>query len=311
MPEPAADERHLKAGPAGSLHRSGLPSARSGLALACYLLSALLPGCPKGAVAAESPGTSRTPSAPDRSVRPACLPGGASAITVAGPDQNGMFTSVSRNGSGTPKRFFLTDIAGPSPTLRLDGVIGSGALEAWPAGPVNRWGAAPAWIAEPDTQAPAGQDLLQFRLLRSGLAMAAPYLGSMACSRDLLQAESAARNSHLGLWEQETILSTKNLKALTRAAGTYVLVEGRIVSLGKTARTRYLNFGRNWKTDFTATFPTDQEDAFRSALAGADGRLDSLSGRAVRIRGVIDMRDGPHIHLAHPGQLTILDGGED
>ena len=64
----------------------------------------------------------------------------------------------------------------------------------------------------------------------------------------------------------------------------------------------YLNFGRHYKEDFTAVI-----DARALKLFAAEG-LDPLQlGNAlVRVRGWIDLRDGPRIEVTHPEQIEVL-----
>jgi len=68
--------------------------------------------------------------------------------------------------------------------------------------------------------------------------------------------------------------------------------------------TIYVNFGRRWTEDFTATLLKRNERAFNAA--GLD--LKKLSGRNVRLRGVIEERGGPWIELTSPEQVEVLSG---
>jgi hypothetical protein len=183
-------------------------------------------------------------------------------------------------------------------------------LLAYPAGPRNRWGYIPAWIYDRSEQGHP-PSLLQENWLAAGVAQASPHYGDISCTERLDAAETVARRENLGLWKDHGIFSTRQAKRLSNAAGTYVIAEGRIVSLGKTRNTRYLNFGRYWKRDLTATVPVSSETLFEKALARYGLALDDLAGRAVRLRGVIEVHDGPLIRLTHPGQLIVLDGEKD
>ncbi|MBD8892215.1 hypothetical protein [Roseibium litorale] len=241
-----------------------------------------------------------------------CLPGDAAPAAITGPDEKGVFSALAATGSGGPgNRFVLADISPRTSPAEIAKTVQGETLWAWAAGKPNRWGLVPAWIVAAPQGTAGDTALQQIRLIDRGLAMAAPHFSSMACSKALIEAEHSARFAKRGRWQHEDALSTMNLNALTGAAGTYVLAEGRIVSLGKSAHTRYLNFGRNWKTDFTATLSTSQDKSFSDALAAAGMSLEDLAGHAVQIRGVVDLNDGPHIHMTHPGQLIILDGNED
>ena len=64
----------------------------------------------------------------------------------------------------------------------------------------------------------------------------------------------------------------------------------------------YLNFGRTWKQDFTAVID-------RAALALFSGSgIDplQLGGALVRVRGWVDIHDGPRIDVTHPEQIEVL-----
>ncbi|WP_417687406.1 hypothetical protein [Roseibium sp.] len=202
---------------------------------------------------------------------------------------------------------FLTDLV-PGFDKYASGFNGKAtSLRAYPAGPANRWNLVPAWIVFADDTG-TSMTLLQADLLAKGMAVADPTLANAPCAEVLLAAEQSARDGRLGQWEAQKVYSTRAPKMLIEKAGTHVLIEGRIVSLGKTARTRYLNFGHHWKSDLTAILSIGDEPAFVPALEKKGVSMDDLAGRAVRIRGYVEVRDGPLIRLSHPGQLEILDG---
>lgn len=63
--------------------------------------------------------------------------------------------------------------------------------------------------------------------------------------------------------------------------------------------TTYLNFGADWRSDFTVMI--DARARRRFDHAGID--LDALEGREVLARGWIRSRNGPMIEATHPEQL--------
>ena len=81
------------------------------------------------------------------------------------------------------------------------------------------------------------------------------------------------------------------------------LVEGRVLSTGRTRSMLYLNFGRSWSTDFTVTIPAAAADRFAAAGMAVEG----LAGRRVRVRGWLGQHDGPTMHVEHPEQIELLD----
>ena len=75
-----------------------------------------------------------------------------------------------------------------------------------------------------------------------------------------------------------------------------------VVAVAAVGRRVYLNFGLDWRTDFTAVVAAKKAPAF--AAAGIE--LARLAGRAVRLRGWIRRRNGPALTLTHPAQIELL-----
>ena len=83
---------------------------------------------------------------------------------------------------------------------------------------------------------------------------------------------------------------------------TFQIVEGEVVDAAVVRGRAYLNFGADWREDFTVTVAPKDRRAFENA--GLD--LESLAGRIVRVRGWLDSYNGPQIVLTHPEQLEIV-----
>jgi hypothetical protein len=146
--------------------------------------------------------------------------------------------------------------------------------------------------------------LLQAELVRSGRAIVRPGNDDDACSEALLALEAAARRDGTGLWgDSKTVAKATDRTSLLARSGLYALVEGRIVSVGYGSRMVFLEFGRNYRRDFTIMVP----ETLHPRLREAGIPVDSLEGRAVRVRGVIEESGGPAIRLTHPLSLEVLD----
>ena len=89
---------------------------------------------------------------------------------------------------------------------------------------------------------------------------------------------------------------------LSGLAQSYEIVEGRIETVAEVRGRTYLNFGKNWRRDFTITIASDAAKLFEGQNEG----LAALRGRSVRVRGWIENVNGPSINLTHPEQLEIL-----
>ncbi|MFC6654282.1 hypothetical protein ACFQEX_01415 [Roseibium salinum] len=171
------------------------------------------------------------------------MPAGSTSVPVVRDEEGGVFAS-----SG--ERYFAGDLYRPrNASGARDDTAGAAAprLEAVPAGEENRWGLRPAWIV---VDGGKGKQLLQAVRLLRGEALFAPDRAEGACAEILRQAEAEARSKSAGLWGDKNaapIYSTARPEPLKKMTGYYVIAAGRIVSLGKTERTRYLNFGNYWK----------------------------------------------------------------
>ncbi|TYC66382.1 hypothetical protein FMN63_18730 [Stappia sp. BW2] len=260
--------------------------------------------------------TEQAPLAPFEPMRAvaACAGAPENAVPVTYDSDESLFVSASG------ERFFAGDIQMPA-SEQADGQDdGNNSLQAYlegrpdleltaaPAGPENRWGLTPGWVF-----ASSGSDgdavLLQAELLRAGVAIFAPDHAGAACADALRAAEAQASQAREGLWGKTTprlVYSTAAPKSFSGASGHYVIARGRIVSLGKTRSTRYLNFGNYWKTDFTVTLKASDEDEVNAALGRSGWTLDTLEGQVVEIRGSVQDRDGPSMVLRHPEQLVVL-----
>jgi endonuclease YncB( thermonuclease family) len=145
---------------------------------------------------------------------------------------------------------------------------------------------------------------VQEQLLRHGNARAYALRDSDACMDALLAAERDARDAKSGLWAHAAyqIKSADQIGDLLRERGSYQIVEGRVVDAADVRGQLFLNFGENWRTDFSASARPRERKAIEEA--GLD--LKSLKGKLVRIRGWIDRRSGPAIELHHISQIEVL-----
>ena len=143
---------------------------------------------------------------------------------------------------------------------------------------------------------------LQQILVSAGLARVGGLPENRRAVPALLAAEAEARAARRGLWAFRRFAVLTPEQAAGRI-GSFQLVEGNIVS-AKTIRGRtYLNFGADWRQDFTVTL--DRAAGRRFKAGGIDPL--SLEGRRVRVRGWLKSFNGPMIELGYPERLELLD----
>ena len=147
---------------------------------------------------------------------------------------------------------------------------------------------------------------LQADLVGQGLARVRPLVGEEACIPALLEAEDAARTRALGIWADAQYRPLgANDPSLSQRNGIYEIVEGRVLSVGHGSYMVFLDFGPNYRRDFTVMIPPSVAEG----LAEAGLPVDTLKGRLIRVRGVMEESGGPAIRVDHPTAIEVLDDG--
>lgn len=149
---------------------------------------------------------------------------------------------------------------------------------------------------------------LQALLVAAGLARIHWLPGDSACIFALLDQEKAARAAGLGLWASPAYAVREAGDAsLMSRNGLYELVEGRVASVGHGTYMIFLDFGRDYRRDFTIMV----SPPVAGRLAEAGLAVDGLKDRRIRVRGVIEESGGPAIRLNDPAEIEVLDDDDD
>lgn len=146
---------------------------------------------------------------------------------------------------------------------------------------------------------------VQRELIEAGFARAYVLAGNRNC-KELHAAERSAREARRGLWSEAAyqVRPANKPAELLRYRATFQIIEGKIIRVGLTRATIYLNFDRNWRRGFSVSLRRKD-----SGLLG--DRAESpktLEGKLVRVRGWIEERNGaPAVDLSAAGSLETLD----
>lgn len=142
---------------------------------------------------------------------------------------------------------------------------------------------------------------LQAELVNAGYARVYSWPSIRACANTLLKLEAGARQAGRGLWaEPQNQIRTPEQLAAT--AGTFQIVEGRVRSVSIGRERSYLNFGENYRTDFTITI--SKRDMKLFTAAGIDPK--TYDGKNIRARGWVGLLNGPEIEATHPEQIELV-----
>jgi hypothetical protein len=140
-------------------------------------------------------------------------------------------------------------------------------------------------------------------LLREGLAlpMLIPPCGTRVSVR-ILNAAGSGAVSGKGVYSLSRYRVISHEKA-GESAGEFAVVKGKILEFNRTGKVWYFNFGRNWKTDFTAVVFRNGQARFVELGIDPAGFTDT----EVLVRGKVRNHNGPQIILHGPDQIIPLE----
>ena len=147
----------------------------------------------------------------------------------------------------------------------------------------------------------AGGAWVQLELLKRGLARVAVAPDRTECSDELYAAEAQARAARIGLWSVPAY-AVRTPDNVGRDVGTFQIVEGTVKNADLKNGRAYLNFGADWRTDFTVTI--EPEDMANFRRLGVDPR--AYTGQTIRVRGLVQLLNGPEIEIANPQSVEVV-----
>mgnify|MGYP001216192621 CR=1 FL=1 len=144
---------------------------------------------------------------------------------------------------------------------------------------------------------------LQVALLAAGWARADPAPDRGECMAEFYAAEAEARAARRGLWAfpAYAVRTPDNVGA---DVGTFQIVTGRVLDADIQNGRAFLNFGEDWKNDFTITISPEDLRRFKRMHPRPPTPLRYL-GEIVRARGIVESYNGPEIEVGSPWQIEI------
>jgi micrococcal nuclease len=140
---------------------------------------------------------------------------------------------------------------------------------------------------------------IQGEMLKLGLARVYTFPDNRALAAEMYALEAEARAAQRGIWAHP-FYAVRASEALKGDIDTFQIVAGTVVEAAAVKGAVYLNFGPDWRTDFTVRLDSAALKLFRAA------KLDplALKGRTIEVRGWLRFKDGPMIDASHPEQFT-------
>jgi len=143
---------------------------------------------------------------------------------------------------------------------------------------------------------------LQGEMLRRGLARVNTFSDTIALAADMLALEGEARAAQRGMWAHE-FYAVRSPESLHGLQDSFQLVQGKVHTFAKISDYMFLNFGADYKTDFTVVI--DRKDWPRFTAGPVD--LQASPGKSLRVRGWLENWNGPMLRVTHPEQIEVLE----
>jgi hypothetical protein len=164
------------------------------------------------------------------------------------------------------------------------------------AGP-DRWGRLPARLLAPGVVPGSAPEDLAAALLRSGAASAMPEAAHPGCHDGLEAGQTVSAKAGGGA------IDGHDIAALKAQEGRFILLEGRIASVGERSQRTYFNFSR--RRGEAASIVLSRK-LWRD-LKDAGWTAAGLSGKRLRARGVLSGQDGLLLEVSSKLALELVD----
>ena len=183
-------------------------------------------------------------------------------------------------------------------TNRLKELVGSGVVQIASCEERDRYGRLLSVVYSEGVN-------VNLALVEEGMALPLliPPCG-IPVARDVLESAAAAAAKGNGLYDGSTLPVVSHLDA-DEYTGQRAMVFGKITGLHKGPRAWHLNFGEDYRTDFTAVLFANGRSRFDEFKV----RPEDLVGSEVLVIGKVKSYNGPEIIVNGPEQVLILSAG--
>lgn len=140
--------------------------------------------------------------------------------------------------------------------------------------------------------------VVQEALLKQGMALVYPFPDTVQWLRDWQKLEAQARQQQKGIWSLPYWHIKPAESLLEVEKERFALVRGVVLQAAEVRGNWYLNFGEDWKTDFTARISKQDAKEYFSVQD-----LQELKGKNVLLRGWIYQYRGGAMDVHQPEQI--------
>ena len=144
----------------------------------------------------------------------------------------------------------------------------------------------------------ANGKLLQNELIRQGLAYVYSLNDDDKYMKKMQEFEHIAMSSKAGIWAKDVaFFSALDKKQMLENKGEFALIFGTVLEVKKVRDKLFINFEKDWKTDFTVIIKKEHWKKFDENF------LRGLPGRKIRVRGWLESYYGPLLEIYNMVQI--------
>lgn len=141
---------------------------------------------------------------------------------------------------------------------------------------------------------------VQGEMLRRGMARVYSFADNRSVVQEMLSAERMSFNARIGIWALD-YYKIRPQEISGRYTNSFQIISGTIKEVATVRNNTYLNFGEDYREDFTIVIPNRVKRMFEEM----DINLSDLESKNIFVRGWLKYYNGPSIDLTHPEQLVI------
>ena len=141
---------------------------------------------------------------------------------------------------------------------------------------------------------------VQGEMLKQGMARVYSFADNRSVIDEMLTIEHEARSTNQGIWKLDFYKIRPQAESENHT-NSFQLVSGKVLEVATVRNNTFLNFGENYRDDFTIVVPSKVKRMFDKA----DINLSDFEGKNIIVRGWLKYYNGPSINLTHPEQLVI------
>ncbi|MCF7893345.1 MAG: thermonuclease family protein, partial [Candidatus Omnitrophica bacterium] len=138
------------------------------------------------------------------------------------------------------------------------------------------------------------------KLIEEGYAVLYTYPPNIKYVESLAEAQKYARKNDKGMWG---VYQTINHKQAHRFINQIRTIKGKVLTTYKSNKCTYLNFGSNYRTDFTVVIFNKDLDYFQKKGINP---LDFYRGKLIEVSGKIREYNGPEIIVSSPEEIRVI-----